>query len=72
MNKDELIKEMLTAKADKDVCIDLNAYGNGLVDMYDRLVKLFGQSERLVCDECSGFVYERLICACCLKEFNEE
>jgi hypothetical protein len=37
-----------------------------------RIQDVVGRSEQLVCDECSGFVYERLICACCLKEFNKE
>lgn len=46
----------------------------GLVKILNKALRIpnvVGQSEQLVCDECSGFVYERLICACCLKEFNE-
>ena len=43
MDRDKIIEEMLTAKANKNNTIDLNAYGNGLADMYDRLVKLFAR-----------------------------
>jgi len=40
MNKDKLVAEMLTAKAEKNNTIDLDTYANGLADMYDRLVNL--------------------------------
>ena len=40
MNKDKLVAEMLTAKAEKNNTIDLDAYTNGLVDMYDNIVNL--------------------------------
>lgn len=38
MNKDDLVAEMLNTKAEKNNIIDLNAYGSGLIDMYNRLV----------------------------------
>lgn len=41
MEKDRIIEEMLTLKAEENNVIDLNAYGIGLADMYDKLVKLF-------------------------------
>jgi len=40
MNKDKLVAEMLTAKAEKNNTIDLDAYANGLADMYDNIVNL--------------------------------
>lgn len=39
MEKDKLIEEMLKDMGDRNNTIDLNAYGRGLIDMYDRLVK---------------------------------
>lgn len=39
MKKDELIEEMLKDMGDRNNIIDLNAYGRGLIDMYDKLVK---------------------------------
>jgi hypothetical protein len=41
MNKDKLIAKMLNNKVEKNNTIDLDAYGNGLADMYDRIIKLF-------------------------------
>ena len=38
MNKDKLVSEILTAKAEKNNTIDLDAYANGLADMFDKLV----------------------------------
>jgi len=40
MNKDKLIEEMLKAEGERSNTVDLNAYGCGLIDMYDRLIKL--------------------------------
>jgi hypothetical protein len=39
MEKDRLIEEMLKDMGDRNKIIDLNAYGIGLIDMYDKLVK---------------------------------
>ncbi len=40
MDKNKLVAEMLTAKAEKNITIDLDTYVNGLADMYERLVNL--------------------------------
>lgn len=39
MDKDKLIEDMLKDMGDKNNTIDLNAYGRGLIDMYDKLFK---------------------------------
>ena len=62
MKKDELIEEMLKDMGDRNNTIDINAYGKGLIDMYDKLVKncytpnVSGRSEELrsTCDWCNG------------------
>ena len=56
MEKDKLIEEMLKDMGDRNNTIDLNAYGRGLIDMYDRVVKncsipvVVGQSEQCFCE----------------------
>ena len=65
MKKDELIEEMLKDMGDRNNTIDLNAYGRGLIDMYDKLVKncsipvVVGQSEQLPpnCKKCGRSGY---------------
>ena len=39
MNRDKLVEKMLKAKGDVNNTIDLNAYGNGLIDMFNELQK---------------------------------
>ena len=40
MDRDKLVEKMLKAKGDADNRIDLNAYGNGLIDMFNELVSI--------------------------------
>ena len=37
MNRDLIINSLLQKKANEDNIIDLNAYGNGLIDMYNKI-----------------------------------
>lgn len=60
MEKDKLIEEMLKDMGDRNNTIDLNAYGRGLIDMYDRLIKncstpnIVGRGEQLGCKFCGA------------------
>lgn len=61
MNKDKLIEDMLKDMGDRNNTIDLNAYGRGLIDMYEKLVKncfipdVVGQGEQLrTCKYCGS------------------
>lgn len=82
-NKDEYTKLEIAINQLNRVHRDMNDCANRFIlkDAINQLqeqVELFsiqnvaGQSEQLVCDKCSGFVYERLICACCGEEFNDD
>jgi hypothetical protein len=48
MEKDKLIEQMLKEKGDANNSIDLDAYARGLIDMYDKLANISGQSELLL------------------------
>lgn len=56
MEVPKIVQELLDKKAEMSNTVDLDAYANGLLDMYQALqlqqTDVVGRSEQLPCDEC--------------------